>query len=301
MILHSKKIGAILRVFAKKPEQVSGAVEQTLELVRKLAATKIEGRPVISRVEILVPRDVNYADVDCGDTANALRNALSDNEGAETYVYVSEVRHGDIFCGVLNYGMAKLLRSGCDYGFVASKEAASYFNQQTAEAMVKAVEEGARVTGIALNELTESVMHGRIANTMAMWHVMSLMQVGGFDLRAAKPKLNSAILRKVQAWDMGRNEQLWTYDLAGVEEIIPLVRLVETFGSCIAPILPKGEGVQIYSVPDPATDRDGYLRHMSKMGTKRERQTYFANSEGADLSYLMGGVIAEYRHPDYFR
>lgn len=299
MLLNSKKVGALLRVFAKKPEFVSGAVAQTLELAEKFATIKVDGQPVVRRIVILVPRDESYGDVDCGETATALRTAIESLDWAKGHVFVSEVRHGDLFCGILNYGMARLLRAGCDYGIVASKEAGSYFNQATAEAMVTAAESGARAIGLAITELTASIMEGRIANTMSMWHIESLMQVGGFDLRAAKPMKNNVIVHKVQAWDKSRDEPQWSYDLAGVEEIIPLVRLVQTFGPCIAPLLPQGEGVQLYVVPDPTTDRAGYERHLNKMGTKRERQTFFANSEGADITYLKGGVMEAYRHPDY--
>lgn len=298
-LLHTKKIGAILRVFAKKEDLVGGAVAQTLELAEKFATIKVGEQQAVSRIEVLVPRDEAYGDVDCGHTAQALRLAIDSLAWAKGRVYVSEIQHGDIFCGILNYGMARLARAGCDYSIIASKEAGSYFNQETAEAMVKAAEAGALAIGVATNELTESIMQGRIANTMAMWYINALQQVGGFDLRAAKPKLKSAISHKVRAWDKSRDEPLWTYDLAGVEEIIPLVRLVDTFGACIATILPQGKNVQQYVVPDPTVDRAGYERHLNKMGTKKERQTYFANSEGTDLTFLKGGVMEAYRHPDY--
>lgn len=299
-LLHTKKIGALLRVFAKKPEFVAGAIEQTLALAEKFATITVDGQPVVRRIEVLVPRDESYADVDCGETASALRTAIDTLSWAKGRVFVSEVRHGDLFCGILNYGMARLLRAGCDYGIVASKEAGSYFNQETAEAMVTAAASGARAIGLAITELEQSIMEGRIANTMGMWHIESLMQVGGFDLRSAKPKKNNVIIHRVQAWDKSRDEPSWAYDLAGVEEIIPLVRLVQTFGPCIAPILPQGAGAQRYIVPNPVDDRAGYERHVNKMGTKRERQTYFANSEGADLTYLKGGVMATYQHPEFF-
>lgn len=299
-LLHTKKIGALLRVFAKKPELVAGAIEQTLALAEKFATIAVDGQPIVRRIEVLVPRDESYADVDCGETAAALRAAIESLDWANGRVFVSEVRHGDLFCGILNYGMARLLRAGCDYGIVASKEAGSYFNQETAETMVRAAEAGARAIGLAITELEQSIMEGRIANTMAMWHIESLMQVGGFDLKSAKPKKNNLTAHKVQAWDKSREEPLWAYDLAGVEEIIPLVRLVQTFGPCIATLLPQGEGVQRYVVPDPVTNRAGYERHLNKMGTKRERQTYFANSEDADLTFLKGGVMEQYRHPEFF-
>lgn len=300
MLLDNKKIGALLRVFAKKPELVLGAVEQTLELAQKLAAVMVSGRRMIRHIEILIPMDKRYADVDCGVTASALRKALALCDWADGCVFVSEVRVGDIFCGVLNYGMSALAAKGCAYGIVASKEAGSYFNTETAAVMVKAATDGALAIGVALSELSESIMQGRIANTMAMWEIPSLQQFGGFDLRSAKPKKDNVIIHKVQAWDKSRETPFWEYDLAGVEEIISLCRLVDMFGPCIAPVLPQGEGVQHYIIPNPTTDRAGYERHLNKMGTKRERQTFFANSVGADLTFLMGGVMEGYRDPQFF-
>lgn len=299
-VLQSKKIGALVRVFAKKPELVSDTVKQTMDLINKIQALKISGTPFVSHIMILVPCDTRYSDVDCGETAQALRGALSD-EDIEMSIEVSELAHGDIFCGILNYGMARLLSVGCEYGLVISKEASSYLNQESAMAIIEAVEDGALVTGLAINELTESVMQGRIANTLGLWHIISLMQVGGFDLRSAKPERNAVIVHKVRAWGTNRDEPSWAYDLAGVEEIIPLVRMVQTFGECIAPLLPKGNDVQQYVVPDPKVDTEGYIRHVNKMGTKRERQTYFANTEGADLTYLMGGVMKKHLNPKYIR
>jgi hypothetical protein len=300
MLLDNKKVGALLRVFAKEPKLVAGAVEQTLDLAKKLATVEVVGKKMVSHVQILIPRDERYADVDCGETADALRKALRFDDWAHGRVFVAEVQKGDIFCGVLNLGMSLLAEQKCAYGIVASKEAGSYFNGDTAATMVKAAEDGALAIGIAISELTESVMQGRIANTLGMWEIRSLQQVGGFDLKSAKPKKDAVISHKVRAWNDSREVPSWSYDLAGVEEIIPLCRLVDTFGECIAPILPQGEGVQQYIVPDLATDPAGYMRHLNKMGTKRERQTYFANSEDADLSFIAGGVLPAYRTQPYF-
>jgi hypothetical protein len=294
-LLDNQKIGALLRVFAKQPEFVEGAVQQVLELAEKFLTVSINGKPVVSRIEILIPRDESYTDVDCGETAEAIRIAIKDLYWAKGRIFISEVKHGDIFCGILNYGMAKLLQRGCTYGIIASKEAKSYFNQETASDMVAAAEAGALAIGVAITELTESILQGRITNTMAMWKIIPLIQVGGFDLRSAKPKKDNVIIHRVQAWDATKDVPMWAYDLQGVEEIIPLARLTNIFGPCIAPLYPRGEGVQHYIVPDPAIDKEGYLRHCNKMGTKRERQTYFALSEGVDLTFIAGGIMEAYR------
>ncbi len=297
-LLHSKKIGAIVRCFAREPQLVDNAVTLALASVERMLSVTVGDRAFISRVEILVPMDPDYVEKDCGETAAQLREAIA--TAGWKNVYVSEVRHGDIFVGLLNYGTAKLLRAGCDYGVILSKEAEAYFTPEAAEDLVQAAEAGALATGLAITELTKSIMEGRIANTFAMWHLMSLMQVGGFDLRSAKPKKEAPIKSRAEAWDKGK--LFYVYDNAGVEEITPLIRLIRTFGPCIAPILPRGVGTKIWQAPDPKLDPEGYVRHVNKMGTKFIRQSYFAQAEHTDpeLSFLKGGVMADYQHPEFF-
>lgn len=299
MLLHSKKIGALVRCFARESGLVDNAVSLALASVERMLSVTVEGCAFVSRVEILVPMDPDYVERDCGETAAKLREAVAERKWKN--VFVSEVRHGDIFVGILNYGNAKLLRTGCDYGIVLSKEAEAYFTAEAAQDLVQAAEAGALAIGLAITELTESIMQGRIANTFAMWHLMSLVQVGGFDLRSAKPKKETAIKSRAEAWDKGK--LFYAYDNAGVEEIVPIIRLIRTFGPCIAPILPRGNGIKIWQAPDPKLDAEGYQRHVNKMGTKFVRQSYFAVSEQTDpeMSYLKGGVMDGYQHPDYIK
>ncbi len=298
-LLHSKNVGALVRCFAREPGLVDNAVTLALASVERMLSVEVGGRFFVSRVEILVPMDDAYAEKDCGETAPKLREAI--RAKGWKGVFVSEVKHGDIFVGILNYGTAKLLRAGCDYGIILSKEAEAYFTAEAAEDLVTAAEAGALAMGLAITELTESIMQGRIANTFAMWNLMALIQVGGFDLRSAKPKKDAAIKSRAEAWDEAKN--FYVYDNAGVEEIVPLIRLVRTFGPCVAPILPRGNGVKVWQAPDPKTDPEGYIRHVNKLGTKFVRQSYFAQAESTDpeLSFMKGGVMASYRHSDYIK
>ncbi len=298
-LLHSKNVGALVRCFARESQFVDNAVALALASIERMLSVTVDSRPFVSRVEVLVPMDDAYAEKDCGETAPKLRAAIT--ERGWKSVYVSEVRHGDIFVGILNYGIAKLLRAGCDYGIILSKEAEAYFTAEAASDLVAAAEAGALAMGLAITELTESIMRGRIANTFAMWNLMALIQVGGFDLRSAKPKKDAAIKSRAEAWESGK--LFYAYDNAGVEEIVPLVRLIRTFGPCVAPILPRGESVKVWQAPDPKTDPEGYVRHVNKLGTKFVRQSYFAQAENTDpeLSFLRGGVKTAYRHPDYIQ
>lgn len=279
MLLHSKKIGCVLRVFAKHPALVPLVVKQTLEIVQKLTVLQVDGLAFTRRVELLVPMDTAYADVDCGLTANALRAALQDCPWAAKTVFVSEVKHGDIYCRVLNYGMARLLRAGCDYGFVVSREATEYVDSLTVAKFVKAASNGARVTGLALHELN-GVQAGRVANTMALWHIESLVQQGGFDLFAAQ-SANDNVSR------------VNGYERAGTEEIIPLIRLVREFGRCIATVSPSCARAH-YTTPSVSSDPLGFARHERKMATKLVRQTQAARHLGVELDHLEHGLCANY-------
>lgn len=300
MLLHSKKVGALLRCFAREVHLVDNAVTLALASVERMLSVRVRGCQFVSRVEILVPTDESYTEKDCGETAGRLRAAIA-QRGWKKYVYVSEIQHGDIFVGLLNYGVGKLLQAGCAYGIILSKEAEAYFTPEAAEDLVRAAEAGALAMGVAISELTESVMQGRIANTFAMWHLLSLVQVGCFDARSAKPKKDASIKSRAEAWDKGK--LFYTYDNAGAEEIIPLIRLIRTFGPCVVPIFPRGEGIKVWQAPDPNTDPEGYFRHQGKLGTKFIRQSYFAQAEQADpeMTFLKGGVMPDYSHPDYIK
>ena len=80
-----------------------------------------------------------------------------------------------------------------------------------------------------------------------------------------------------------------------VEEVIPLAKMVELYGPCIAPILPTGEGVERYKTPDSRMEPELWKRHESKIATKTERQVALLAQTGFTLSFLKGGVMEEYR------
>lgn len=290
--LSRKKVGLILRVFATKESEIPDRIKMIANMINRANSINLLNRQVISRIDILVWADPKYAgQSDCGKTTEELRIAFPRSQ--DSNVFISEVKHGDLFCGILNYGIALQSRAGIDYSIIASHEAYSYLNAETISEMVMAANNGSLAIGVAINELTQSVLEGRLANTFCMWHNISLLTVGGFDLRAAKP-VNNDLATIIRGYHEKKGEV--SYQLAGVEEVIPLARLTETFGACLAPILPQGEGVQKYQTPNPAKDYDLWLRHVSKMGTKLERQSALLAMIGFDLSYLIGGVMENYRN-----
>lgn len=286
-VLNRKRFGLVLRTFATKEADVPNRVAAIKKMVEKACGLQVGGRPFFARVDVLVWADARYKDADCGKTADALRD-----EFHGTGVQVHEFKHGDVFCGILNYGIALQTRNRVDYSLVASTEAQSYLTLETVEDMLAAIDNGALAVGVAINELTQSVMEGRLANTMCLWHNLGLMSAGGFDLRAAKP-VDDRVAHYMKGWSAEKGEVF--YHLAGCEEVIPLVRLVEAHGPCLAAIRPRGEGTQTYVVPDPVTQPELYARHLAKMGTKFERQSALLAAIGCDLSYLKGGILPAYR------
>ncbi len=278
------KVGLILRTYAGKEEDIPKRADMVASAIEATRKAKVNGIPVIRRIDILIPTDKRYKDADCGKTATYLSERFNAGNG----VFVTEVPFGDRFCQVLNRGLAIQQQNGCNFSMIASPEAFSYMNPEVMTEMVEAVPKGALAIGVAINELTQSVMEGRLANTFAMWHIESLIQVGGFDLRAAVP-----VDEKFTVWiDDGTGKLIVAQ---GVEEVIPLARMSEAFGPCIAPIMPRGEGIQKYEVPDEKTHLEAYAKHMQKMGTKSPRQKHFLSLVGYDFDLLSHGVMPEYR------
>lgn len=282
--LRQKLFGLILRVFSPKPELVGKTVEQVTATIEMANAVQFKDKSVFSRIDVFISADERYGDTDCGDTANALEKVTA----VYPNMYVSEVRRGDIFCGMLNYGVALHLRNGIDYSMILSSGVKDYLTTENVMAMIAALEGGARVTGLAITELAPSILDGRIANTCAIWDNLSLMTVGGFDLRAAKPLKDDRLANYVRGWSTEKGEVF--YNAAGVEEIFPLVRLVKMYGPCIAPILPK-TGARWFVSDDPEAQK----RQQEKLGTKFERQMRWLAAEDVDMSFLKGGVMPAYR------
>ncbi len=272
-------VGVILRTFASNPQDVEKRAKMTVEAINSL-----EG--LASRIDVLIHADKRFAekDRDCGQLADAILKHGGIRNGAG--LAVQEVHHGDLFCGLLNFGIAQQSRFGCEYSLILSPDAASYATRETMDEVLAAASQGALAVGVAIGELSQSIREGRLANTFCLWHNQSLQTVGGFDLKAAKP-VDDRLAHYMRGSSDGREVY---YQLAGVEEVIPLARMVEHFGPCIAVVEPKGGGAA-YEVPDPVTQPELYKRHLSKFGTKFERQATLLGGAGFDFSWLKGGLM----------
>lgn len=283
--MNERKVGLIVRGFANDPQDIPSRVKMMDELIVKALGTDVHDRPLIGRVDIMIW--ANLADfpneADSGGLAPALRTHFKDNRK----VFIHEVHTGDFICSILNYGIAKQMRAGCDYSIIASAEANAYWASDVPTKMVDAACKGALGIGVAINELTQSVREGRIANTMAMWHNESLISVGGFDLRAQRPK-NDKLAHYMRGVDAEGNIRY--YHLGGVEEMIPLARLVDLFGTCIACVESSDPALQ-YILPNEDTHPVEYARQMAKFGTKTERQIAQLVLINADFSHVRSGVM----------
>lgn len=104
-MLNRKRFGAVIRVYADKPELVEGRVAMVQKTVEQLRGLTIGGKIVFSEIEVVVWNNPIYQGSDCGQTAPRLREIFPVGNSAK--VEVHEYRTGGIFCGILNYAIIK--------------------------------------------------------------------------------------------------------------------------------------------------------------------------------------------------
>lgn len=272
------KIGVIVRAFARTPELVSGQVQAVGKLID--AFEKLISREEIKKIDVVVPINQIFVDVDCGQTKKALEESTQ-----KDCVRIYNTQYG-LFCGLLNEAMARQIRDGCTHSLIVSTGCVDYVTEDNIKGLTTAANDGAIATGLAIGELSESILSGRIANTFAMWNIEPLLAVGGFDLRAENAQADNRIQPFMRGKSTDGKDVF--YPLAGVEEIIPLVRLVEMHDKCIKPVVPTSG---LWKAPNPVVDPVGFKRHVAKMATKFERQSVFAHQVSADFSFIEGGVM----------
>lgn len=196
---------------------------------------------------------------------------------------------------LLNYGIATQLEDRIPYSLIISHRTSCYITEQNINALLGAMYSKARVAGIILPEMREVISKRRALNAFSIWHNKSLMTIGGFDLQAAKPGLVHAHLKaKIVGWSEEKNKRHGDgkieYHLAGCEEIIPQIRLIRVFGSCIKVFSPSEREVNHCETP-LEVDPKAYHRHLAKLATKEARQRHFAEFEGVDLEYIEKGIM----------
>jgi hypothetical protein len=295
-LLERNRVGVLIRVFAFTQDAVPFQIASAMDALSRLLALRTNGRPTISRVDFLVSSDPDYEDTDCGLTASSLRDVIT-REFPDANVFVSEIKKGDLYCMLLNYGIAMQLEDRIPYSFIMSHRTSCYITEENIHALLGAMYTKARVAGLILPEMKDVIRKGRVLNTFAIWHNKSLVTIGGFDLRSAKPGLVHAHLKeKIVGWSKEKEKRhgdgTVQYHLAGCEEIIPEVRLIRFFGPCIQVFAPSEELASVCETP-LEVDPKAYHRHFSKLATKEERQRRFAAMEGVDLEFIEKGLMRQ--------
>jgi len=302
-IMHTRTFGAVFRGFSPTSADVGKNVGLIANAVERAYKLEIAGKRLFKRIDIVVPVNPSYDGVDCGETAAALSQELEQrlrddkSFGQVIQMHESEM---DLFVGCLNETMLRQMQKGINYSFIISHGVADYIVPENFEPMIEAFDKGLLVTCLKIEgpgDFPELTGAGRIANTCAGWHNETLFLAGGFDVRAAKRRLDSDFRITVR----GQNDQgnLVEYDLSGVEEIIPLVKIgkrlmnsrEKKFSPFIAPVNPVIKGEWVLPSGEKAV-RD----HEAKMATKRTRQNAWHYLEGVDETFLQGCVAPEYKN-----
>ena len=119
-------------------------------------------------------------------------------------------------------------------------------------AVDNAFDVGAGIAGLDI------VCSGRIQNTFAAWHIISLVSVNGF-----------------------------TSD-TGVEAMDPFIRFAQIFGCCIAPIRVVGGKLNMH------TDASLTARHQEVMESKVARQQDRCEFHEVDFTFLERAILPPY-------
>ncbi|USN54971.1 MAG: hypothetical protein H6765_11100 [Candidatus Peribacteria bacterium] len=266
-------------MYSPSLEGVAKRVEITKATIEIALGIKILGKPFFSSVQVMVWTDKRF-NSDCGETLPLLKSLYR----SEKRVRIAEHAHGDDFSSILNRAVSLQLGQGITHSFIWSSEAESYLNELNLEKMTIAFARKAKVTGLAIKELYDTVMDGQIANTAAAWENVELLAVGGFPMIAAR-KPNSEYTSKIKSFD---NQGVLHYDFHGVEEILPLIHFVETFDQEVIAPIPTDSG--IYSLEGLTEER--VRQHYAKMMSKQDRKIMHAATVGCSLSYLKRGIMS---------
>lgn len=278
-LIEREPVGIIFRTFATETSQVEERMGLVNQAIEKALGLSLEGKPVFKFIDILVPSNPLFPSVDCGLMAEEVSSAWSHERRVRVHKTM-----GDIFCGTLNFGIGIQSESGVRYSLIASPDAHSYITQENVMSMLQQADKGAKIVGLAIHELRESVFQGKVANTFCLWHNRSLITVGGFNLLSAEPENEK---RSHYLEGTGEDGKPQYYKINGVEEVIPAALMVKTFKTCIAIVEPQGENQKYEIVSDPEIKK----RHEAKMATKNIRQMELLSMVGLHQSILENGIV----------
>lgn len=242
----SSSPGLLLRSFTKGGNNLNEVVDRAMQSIH--CALKID---FFDKIVVVVP--VGY---DCGETAEKICEKIHEAFGINFYTVAVIQPSGHHSCEALNAGVESLYRSGCTHVTIVSNKAIEVMDKTVMNATMDLFKDGAKVVGVALNELFQCIISGRVQNTFATWRIATLREVGGFDSQT------------------------------GVEEIAPTVRLVQKYGKCIGVVIP--DDAPSLNV---RKSKDGQDRHLEVMTTKLERQEAECSRFGVTFDDISKAVL----------
>lgn len=249
--MSKKTIGLLLRSYTSQREDVLGVVDRAVRSIKHASGLLKDDAPIFKEIVVLVP-----SDYDCSITAGAIRRELEIFSIPRVTILEAEGNHSS---DVLNIGTDLLLGYGVDYAVIASNKAISALTVESMSAIIKAFDNGAKAVGVAIHELQDIILKGRIQNTFSCWDIKALQAVGGFDSKK------------------------------GVEEIAPIVRLIREYGQCIAVITPAQ-----MPTPDIRKTVDGKARYEEVMATKIDRQNEEVHRVDSTFEFIQSGIMPGY-------
>lgn len=238
----SKSIGFVIRAYAKNPDVVDEVVCRTMKTVRKIHEELGE----YVKVLIVIPRDY-----DCGLSEQAF-DAVMDLSFELMSVPGYHSRE------VLNIAVKRLVQLDIDISIILSNKAVKYIDNNTIISIGEAFNAGAKVVGIATDELKEGVCKGFVQNTFIAWGSADLLSVGGFDSKI------------------------------DVEEVAPSIRLIKKFGKCIAVLIPPSQKLVI------RVSKDGQVRHSEVMLNKVKNQFLELQRLGVESNFVTSAILHNY-------
>ncbi len=281
------RVGVLMRSFARTSDKVEATVERVMNALKGVAWYSDAGAWFVGNVLVLVPTDKRYKDCDCGELAAKIRLAWKlhkeeiDGGGhaplPRAEVTVIELALGDVFVDTQNFAINFFSSKGCGAMITMAPSAARYFDEGTAKAAMNSIiADGAKVFGIKVPEdgIDDFVQRGTLGGPIAGWDLDALVEAGGFDESARQAKVGEEKLN------------------GGAEEIHPLVRIIEKYGPCMAPINPIGEPVEKRNL-----EGEELVRHLKQIASKTDRQLAHASSfgRGYGLEFFARGVLKKYR------
>jgi hypothetical protein len=280
-LLSRNRIGALLRIFAHDESSIEYQMESGLTALSKLAHLELDGKPIFSRIDFLVSGDQDYVDSGVPTFADILRKKIEELYPLSS-INVLEIKKGDIYTVLLNYGIANQLEDRVTYSAIISHNAHEYITTENISAMLSLLYKKNRAVGLAVGQVKETVEKGHISNTFSIWHNKSLISVGGMNLFAMQVKKHQLDT----AHYIVKNQ--YKYPRSGCEHIIPLVYMSRIFGKCLGVVIPPSG--QSWSIVDKERDDKAHARHLHITETFKERELYMASLIGGEIEEIEGAV-----------